>query len=377
MGKHSENNEQDKVINQKVINNKNQGKDKSKKKKKKSKAIKVVIAFLIILIIMIGIVCGFVLNKLNKIDYTSLDPSQLNISNNVAEGYRNIALLAVDSRDVHSNAGSRSDGIIILSINEKTKEAKLVSVYRDTYMEIDGHGLTKVTHAYAYGGPSLTVGTLNKNLDLNISEFATVNFEGVANIIDLMGGIEIDVKQEELKQMNKYITDTSKNTGISSPKLTSAGKQTLNGVQAVTYGRIRKLSGGDYKRTERMRTVIMKAFEKAKTMDIATLNKMIDEILPKVQTNISSTELVSLAAQLPSYKITDSIGWPYETKGITLDAWYGVPVSLETNVKKLHEELFDQTEYEASETVKTISNKIIQKTGYKAKESTNTTNTTK
>lgn len=337
-------------------------------RKKKNNKKKVLLTILAIIVIIIGIICGFVMSKLNKIDYTSLDPEQLNLSDNVAEGYRNIALLAVDSRNVHSNAGSRSDGIIILSINEKTKEAKLASVYRDTYMEVEGHGLTKITHAYAYGGPSATVGALNKNLDLNISEFATVNFEAVANIIDLMGGIEIDVKQEELSQMNKYIEDTSKNTKISSPKLTKAGKQTLNGVQAVTYGRIRKLSGGDYKRTERMRTVIITAFNKAKTMNVGTLNKMVNEILPKVQTNISSTELISLAAQLSSYKITDNIGWPYETKGITLDAWYGVPVTLETNVTKLHQELFAQDDYEASENVKTISNKIIQKTGYKATE---------
>ena len=368
MAKHSEKNVQTNVRNQRGRNNK-----KNNKQKKK-----IIIGFVLVLVILIGIIVGFVINKLNKIDYTSLDESMLNLSNNVAEGYRNIALLAVDSRNIKSNAGSRSDGIIILSINEKTKEAKLVSIYRDTYMEVEGHGLTKVTHAYAYGGPSLTVGTLNKNLDLNISEFATVNFEGVANMIDAMDGIEIDIKQEELSQMNKYIEDTSKNTGISSPKLTKAGKQKLNGVQAVTYGRIRKLAGGDYKRTERMRTVIMTAFEKAKTMNIATLNKMIDEILPKIQTNISSTELVSLASQLASYKITDSIGWPYETKDIRLDAYYGVPVSLETNVKQLHQELFGQDDYEASENVKEISNKIIQKTGYKPKETTNstTTNTT-
>ncbi len=365
MAKHSTNN----VHNNNVRNNRERNRKNNNKKKK------IIITFFLILIVIIGIICGFVVNKLNKIDYTTLDESKLNLSDNVVPGYRNIALLAVDSRNVHSNAGSRSDGIIILSVNEKTKEAKLASVYRDTYMEIEGHGLTKVTHAYAYGGPSLTVGTLNKNLDLNISEFATVNFEGVANMIDAMGGIEIDIKSEELKQMNKYIKDTSKNTGISSSQLSHAGKQKLNGVQAVTYGRIRKLAGGDYKRTERMRTVIMTAFEKAKTMDIGTLNRMVDEILPKIQTNISSTELVSLAAQLSSYKITDSIGWPYEIKGKTLDAWYGVPVSLETNVKKLHEELFNQTDYEASENVKEISNKIINKTGYRATENTTSNST--
>ena len=181
----------------------------------------------------------------------------------------------------------------------------------------------------------------------------------------MMGGIELDIKQSEVAEMNKYIDDTSKNTGITSKKITKAGKQTVNGIQAVTYSRIRKIAGGDYKRAERMRTVLMQTFEKAKTMNISTINKIANKILPNIQTNISSNEILATIPQMASYKVNDNIGWPYKTQGITLDRWYGVPVTLETNVKELYKEVFKKEDYTPSESVQTISEKIIKKTGYK------------
>ena len=339
-------------------------KNNNKRTKKKKKIfLKLVIILLLILAIIAGVTVAFVINKLNKIDYVKLNNEELNISTTL-KGYRNIALLAVDTRNIKSDNGSRSDGIIVLSINEKTKEAKLVSIYRDTYVQVEGHGLTKITHAYAYGGPTLAIKTLNQNLDLNISEFVSVNFDSVATAIDLLGGVEIEIKKDELAQMNKYIKETAKITGKTAKTLPSAGKYNLNGVQAVTYGRIRKTVGGDYKRTERMRTVIMKAFQKAKKMDLGTLNKMIDEVLPKVQTNITAGDILGLASQIGSFNISENIGWPYKTQGKILDAWYGIPVTLKSNVTKLHEEIFDEEDYEVPETVEKISDKIINKTGY-------------
>lgn len=355
-GKHS-------VKKEKYNKQPNKTNKKGSKTRRKKGIKKVLIIILALIIIIAGIALGYIKSKLNKIEYVDVNPEELAISKNVNPKYRNIALLAVDSRNVNSNEGSRSDGMIVLSVNTDTKKAKLISVYRDTYVDVEGHGLTKITHAYAYGGPSLAINTLNRNLDLNISEFVTVNFEAVANIIDLMDGIEIDVKKEEIAEMNKYIKDTCKNTGLNSPLLTSPGKQKLNGVQAVTYGRIRKTTGGDYKRTERMRTVIMKAFEKAKKMNIGTLNKMVDTILPDIQTNIDSKEILSMISQLVAYEITDNTGWPYETKGKTLDAWYGIPITLESNVLKLHQEIFEDQEYVVPDSIKAINTKIINKTG--------------
>lgn len=353
---------------------------KKKKNDKKGGNKKIAIAVVIIIVIILGIIAGFIYNKVSKVNFVKIDEGNLAIENKT--GYRNIALLGVDTRDMNSLDGSRSDAIIIVSINEQTKNVNLISVYRDSYVDVQGHGLTKVTHAYAYGGPELALNTLNRNLDLDISEFVTVNFEIVADVVDLVGGIDIDIDKSELSQMNKYIEDTSKNVGRKANKITSVGKQHLDGIQAVTYARIRKTAGGDYKRTERMRTVLTEVFEKAKKMDAGKLNELANKVLPQVQTNIGLSEVISLIPTISSINISDSIGWPYEVKGITLDRWYGVPTTLEANVIKLHRDLFGQKDYTASDTVKTISQSIINKTGYKTtsiditSDDSNTTNTT-
>lgn len=342
--------------------------NKKTRKMGKKKAKRVLFIILILILVIAGVIFGFLKSKLDKINYVSIPLEDLDMNDGISDSlskYRNIVLLGVDSRDIRTNEGARTDAIIIVSINKETKDVNLASVYRDTYLDLgEEYGLDKVTHAHAYKGPALTISTLNRNLDLNISEFVTVNFKVVAEVIDMMGGIEIDVEENEMSDMNKYIADTSKNTGISSSQLTHSGKQTLDGVQAVTYSRIRKTSGGDYKRTERMRTVLMKTFEKAKKMSISDINNIANKILPQIQTNITQGEIMSLIPQVISYNVKDNIGWPYETKGITLDRWYGVPVTLEENVKKLHEELFGQLDYQPTETVKEISNRIINKTGY-------------
>ena len=201
------------------------------KEKKKNTFKIVVIVLLIILIAIILAIAIFVYNKLSKIEHIELKDDELEISQNVDNNYRNIALFGVDSRNMNSDIGSRSDGIIILSINDNTKEMKLFSVYRDTYVEVEGHDLTKVTHAYAYGGPALAIKTLNKNLDLNISDFVTVNFESVAEAIDLIGGVEIKIEEDELQYINGYINEISKVTGKQSEQVTKPGAQVLNGIQ--------------------------------------------------------------------------------------------------------------------------------------------------
>ena len=342
------------------------------KEKKSKKGLKIfgiiVLVLIIILVVIIGGTFWFVNDKLSKIERIDINTEDLDISTNAEQnltGYRNIALFGIDSRDNNLERGNRSDCIIIASINNDTKEVKLISVYRDTYVQIDGFGLDKITHAYSYGSAQLAISTLNKNLDLNIKEFITVNFDAVAEAVDALGGIDINIEtQEEMKYLNSYIAETSKVTGITSEKLTKTGKQTLDGVQAVAYSRIRYTEGGDYKRAERMRTVIQAMVEKLKTKSIGEINNFIDTILPKVKTNIKTEEILSLIPDMLNYKITESIGWPYETKGITLDRWYGVPVTLENNVTRLHQEAFGETDYQVSEEIKTISDQIITKTGY-------------
>ena len=328
----------------------------------------IVLILVILLIAIIGGTYFYVHDKLSKIQHVDIDVSQLDISDEVEEnlsGYRNIALFGIDSRSIDDyGTGNRSDCIIIASIDEKTKEVKLMSVYRDTYVQIEGHGLDKITHAYAYGGPELAIQTLNANLDLNITEFATVNFDSVASIVNQIGGITINIEQSEIQYINEYIDATSKITGISSKHVTKTGKQTLDGVQAVAYSRIRYTAGGDYKRTERMRDVLEAMVNKIKTMSIGEINNLLDYALPMVYTNISTNDIIALIPDAFNYKIADSVGDPDETKGNTLNAWYGVPVTLESNIIQVHQELFGEEKYVPTQTVQTISDKIVNKTGY-------------
>ena len=338
--------------------------------KKKNKGLKIFLRVLIVIIVIIlGIAIAgysFVHSKLSKMKTEYIDKTAIGISEEAKDslkGYRNIALLGIDSRADDYGTGNRSDCIIIASINEKTKEVKLLSVYRDTYVYVTENGnkkLDKITHAYSYGGAQNTLKSLNEALDLNITEYVTVNFDAVIAAVNALNGVEIDITSEELKYINDYIDATSQSSGVKSSHLSKAGRQTVDGVQAVAYSRIRYTAGGDYKRTERMRTVVTAMAKKAKTLNIGQLNKLADEILPRVSKNIENNDIIAL---IPS-ALSESLGWPYNVKGITTTAWYGVPVTLESNVIKLHKELFGQEDYKVSETVKEMNDAIIKKTGY-------------
>ncbi len=345
--------------------------EKNKQNKKKGKALKIILIILLFIIVIIAAVFAggywYVNDKLGKMQQVEIKDEDLNIDEKVEEnltGYRNIAIFGVDSRSSNLGRGNRSDCIIIASINNQTKEVKLASVYRDTYVQIQGHGLDKINHAYSYGEAPLALGTLNTNLDLNIKEFVTVNFDSVAEAVDQLGGIKMTITDAEVKYINSYIDETSRVTGKKADNITSAGTYNLNGVQAVSYGRIRYTEGGDYKRTERMRDVIEAMLKKLQTKSIGEINSMLDSVLPKIYTNIDTGSIISEIPSVAKYKITDSIGWPYKTRGKTMTLWYGIPITLESNVVQLHQELFGEENYEASDKVKSISTQIVNKTGY-------------
>ena len=326
------------------------------REKRKRRGLKTFGIIILILLIILALIVGgtflFISNKLGKMQKIDLNEDDLNVSSQVEQNladYRNIAIFGIDSREDTYSRGNRSDCIIIASINNKTKEVKLVSVYRDTYVQIEGHGLDKITHAYSFGEAPLAIKTLNTNLDLNVKEFVTVNFDSVKEIIDNIGGISMQITDEEVSHI---------------PGITKSGTYNLTGEQALAYARIRHATGGDYKRTERMRDVLTAVVNKVKTFNISQLNTFVDKTLPRVYTNITANDIFSLLPSVTSYKITDSIGWPYETKGITMDRWYGIPITLESNVIQLHNKVFDEQDYTPSETIKKISNDIVAKTGY-------------
>ena len=350
--------------------------EESKETKKKNgfvtflKVLGIIILTIALIALGVGIgVYIYVRSSLGQMQQVDIDESSIEVNEGVKEslqGYRTIALFGVDSREDKLEKGTRSDCIILAIINQKTKDVKLVSVYRDTYLQISGRGLDKVTHAYAYGGAELSMSTLNTNLDLNITEFATVNFDSLVDIVDAIGGIKINIEASELEYLNGYTKSTAQTVGKSYTEIKSTGLQNLSGVQAVAYSRIRFTAGGDYKRTERMRTVLMAIVDKAKKLGVGELNKLVKTVLPRIYTNISPDEIISLIPQLATYKFSESMGWPYETKGDTIGGvWYGVPIDLAKNVEKLHKEVLAQENYEVSDKVKNISNSIINKTGYK------------
>lgn len=331
-------------------------------KKKKRKRITFIIEILILVLLAAGL---FVAAKVGKIKRADVSKGDIVINDNVnLKGYTNIALFGVDSREGSLDKEAHSDTILIASINNKTKDVKLVSVYRDTYLDNTNGEYRKATECYYFGGPSRAISMLNKNLDLDITDFATVDFSAVIEAVDLLGGIDIELTDEEVKWLNAYLVETSQVTGVSYENIQSSGMQHLSGIQAMAYCRIRYTEGWDYKRTERQRLVLEKIFEGAKSQGVTTLASMISTMMPYIKTSLSNTEIIALAADIGKYTIADTQGFPYDKVAADVDAGdCVVPVNLAANVKQLHEYLFGDTDYTVSDTVQQISNQIINNTG--------------
>jgi len=291
-------------------------------------------------------------------------PEDYDLSLVDVDGYYNILLLGVDSRDMDNLDDTRSDAIMMVSINKDTNDVKVLSVYRDTYIKMgDTSTYDKITHACFYGGPEMTMKTMNQAMDLNISNYVVVNFKAVADLVDAVGGIEVDVQEYEINQLNKYTIETAENIGRKDYKLVKKpGVQTLEGVQAVSYGRIRKGVGDDFKRTERMRTVLSLVMDKMKDMSFKDLKKIIKMMTPQVKTNLSRNDILGLAIRLPQYNIKDTTGWPYNVStGYIGGVSYVFPANLAENVIRMHKEFFGQDDYSISATASNISSAIAQR----------------
>ena len=285
------------------------------------------------------------------------------------KGHWTFAVFGVDSRDKNVLKGTNSDVIMICDVNQDTGEIKLVSVFRDTYLNLDDKGTyNKINQAYFTGGPTQAVKALNKNLDLNITDYVTFNWNAVANGINALGGIDMNISKAEFYYINSFITETVKGTGIGSHQLTHAGENHLDGVQAVAYGRLR-LMDTDYARTERQRKVIEAAFNKALKADWNTLNSVVGAVLPQVSTCIDINDVFGMMKNITKYHIGDTMGFPAARgeASIPKKGACVIPQTLESNVIALHEFLFGEEGYEPSKTVKEISAKIASDTGmYKA-----------
>ena len=331
---------------------------KSKKKKGRFRVLFIIEILLLAVILTVGI---YLYRSMHKIQRDANQDKNIQKNEEVAiDGYRNIALFGVDSRQNRLKDATHSDTIIIASLNNKTKDVKLASVYRDTYVNIpDKNAFDKINAAYFRGGYSLALSTINKNFDLDITEYVTVNFQAVVKAIDLLGGIEINVKDNEVKWLNGYVRELNRINNSNVAGITSAGTQTLNGTQATAYARIRYTAGGDFARTERQRLVVSKVFKKLKGSDIKTINRFIDTVFPQIKTNLTDIEMLSLAKSIFSYNIVDQTGFPFDKdahtyKGVS----YVFPIDLVANVTKLHQFLFDATDYKPSNTVQNYSDYI-------------------
>lgn len=281
------------------------------------------------------------------------------------KGYWMIAVFGVDSRDGSVGAGNQSDVNIICCINQDTGEIKMVSLFRDTYLNTNDNGrYSKFNEAYARGGPEQALKFLNKNLDLNITDYITFSWKAVADAITILDGVDVEISKAEFRYINSFITETVQATGVGSHQLDGPGLHHLDGVQAVAYARLRKMDS-DYARTERQRKIIELAFDKAKKADYATLNNILMTVLPQVSNNLDFADLTNIALSITKYHIGETMGFPSARGEANMGAKGAcvIPQTLESNVSELHTFLFGDEVYTPTDTVKQISAKIASDTG--------------
>ena len=336
--------------------------------------LSIVLALLIIPVAAGAIYVNFVLDKVTVSDEEFGKDFDLNINTNLENSnVKNIALFGVDCRTADYK-GCRSDVMMVLSYDQKNNDAIVTSIARDTYVEIGEHGFDKINHAYAFGGPELAIQTINRTFDLDIGDYVTVDFWAVEKIIDALGGVEIEVKSEELTQINICIDELNNvsPTGNVASHVHSAGKQILSGRQAVAYMRIRYVGDGDFERMSRQRLVMSVALEGIKDSSLTQLIDVATSLLSTVRTNLSKGEIVGLLTKVVSKGIPtlEQYQIPERDKaiGTKIDGiYYFVPHSLLENVQNLHKMIYGNEAYQPSDIVRTMSDKIeakLNQTGY-------------
>lgn len=342
-----------------------------RKKRRMKKRKKVLLFVLEILVLAVLLVVLYFTNILNKIDFQNMTDNEAGINDDLSsetafamEGYTNIALFGLDNRGSGDYDTGNSDAILIASINNENKEVRLVSVYRDTYLSVGDGKYYKCNSAYERGGAKQAVQMLNSNLDLDIKDYVSVDWGALVETIDDLGGIDIEVTDEEVDKINEYTIEIVMMTGKETTPLTESGLVHLDGTQATSYARIRKLAGDDYMRTARQRIVLQAMLEKAQKADIGTLNKVCNDVVDDISTTLTLKQMLILAKDVGAYKLVETTGFPFELTTASLDSGDTVvPVELENNVSELHQWLFNDEDYSPSQTVQSISANIVKKSG--------------
>ena len=350
------------------------GRKKSARRRRKRKLIVFVVEIAILAVVVTGF-CFY--NKLNLINTQELDQTKIaagDISQEteaVFSGYTTIAIFGLDNRETGVYTAGNSDMIMVMNINNDTKEMSLVSLYRDTYLNVasaesDELVFRKCNSAYARGGPEQAITMLNRNLDLEIDNYVSVDFQAVAEAIDILGGVDITIESEdELHWLNDYIQANNDILGENADTIDSVGEHTLNGVQAVAYARIRYTAGDDFKRAERQRRVFSEMMSKAKEASLSQVNQLIESVFPDIQTDLAKKDILTMASVMLDYDMANSGGFPYDRTTETLGDVGSVviPCTLESNVVELHRQMFGAADYQPSELVQEYSDYIINRTG--------------
>ena len=352
------------------------GKKSSRKQqaRKQRRRIIIFVAELIVLVVASFVLYGVLTGT--KSGKVVLDDDEIIINDKVVQaqettmkGYRNIALFGVDSTSGALTKNTRSDTIMIASINLDTGECKLVSVYRDTYLNLSNDSYNKCNAAYAKGGPEMAISMLNLNLDMNITDFVTVGFAGLTDTIDALGGVYIDVDDAEISHLNNYQLCIAEDLKRTYTPVSSTGYQLLDGLQATGYCRIRYTAGDDFKRAERQREVLAAVADQAKKASLPKLTETANSVFNETYTSLDLAEIVEMLGNVNNYYISDTAGFPQESNRTTgtigSKGSCVIPLNLEDNVKLLHQFLFNDYDYEPSARVKECSDKIYSDTnGY-------------
>jgi len=313
--------------------------------KKKSGKMKVaILSILAVILIGVAVGIGYAYSLISKVDTVTIDQQSLDVTPQIDSQYKditNIALFGIDSTD---GVAGRSDSIMILTIDKTRSNVRISSIMRDSYVAIKGHGNDKITHAYAFGGPELAISTLNTNFQLNVKDFAAVNFSSLPKIIDYLGGIDVNITSGDLQYINGYIDSINSVNNTSSGHIYSKGLQQLNGTQSLAYARIR-YDGGDQERTQRHRTVLEALFNKIKATSKTKYPAILEQLLPLVKTSLSSTDLLSIATTATSFGNMEQDRFPRDDngKGQMINGVYYQVFDKDLTLQQMHNFIFEDT----------------------------------
>ena len=353
----------------------------AKRRRKKKRGRKKILLFvfeILLLLVVLGVLWAYN-QTLGQVKYEDgLTVSEAGINEDIDEdalanmhGYLNVALFGLDNRSNGSYNEGNSDCIMIASLNYDTKEVQIVSVYRDTYLSSGNGKYTKANAAYANGGAKRAVAMLNSNLDLDITKYVCVDWKALVDAIDDIGGIDLEITKAEMDEINYLIPGVDGTTGYNTDYMNGTGLQHLNGTQATCYARIRNTSGDDFLRASRQRIVLQAMLDKAKQSDIGSLTEMCKDIMSQISTNFTAAEILQYASAITKYEMKETTGFPFELTTMNLSSTGDtvIPIDLAQNVSELHQFLFNETDYQPTETVQSVSSKIAKKTGVTSKTS--------